>query len=292
MAATLFGLFGRSAAGAGAARAPTVADVATPGPRTASAQSACDDEPSTEHQARKRPLLPAGIPDASHCADGKDRGGGESDGAPRGSEHAAIGTTAVASSGGDDGARCEAAPCGAECQRPKKKPKHSRTPAAVKERHKKQKAKRKAAAAAAPRERAAEAVPTARERALEQALRQSEKLLRLARRSKRRDGKTAWQRGRQLERRTSKQAKTQKRKRGAKLERSLAGAARRERDRERRGKQPVGEALHTGERTHKRKLSEAQLRAQTRQRLDSYKSHVHGHHPHQASTGTSRVSGK
>ena len=116
---------------------------------------------------------------------------------------------------------------------------------------------------------------TASKRALERALKQSEQLLRLARRSKRRDEKTAWQRGRQLERRTSKQSKAQKRKRGARLERALAGAARRERERARKGTQAVGEPLHTGERAHKRKLSEAQLREQQlRKRLNSYKSGV------------------
>ena len=153
-----------------------------------------------------------------------------------------------------------------------KKPKHSRTPAAKAERHKKKKLKRQvaAAAAAAPEEQAT-AAPTARERALERALALSEKLLRLARRSKRRDEKTARQRGQQLERRDSKAAKAQKRKRGAKLERALAGAARRERGRINKGTRPVGEALHTGERTHKRKLTEAEARQAQRRRLNSYK---------------------
>jgi hypothetical protein len=161
------------------------------------------------------------------------------------------------------------------------KKKNSRSAEAKAARHKKTKAKRRAAAAAAQRvvvHTEMEAAPTARERELEAALKQTEKLLRLARRSKRRDETTAWQRGRQHERRDSKQAKAQKQKRGARLERALAGAARRERARATKGKAQLtggstSEPLHTGER--KRKQSEAQLRERAlRARLNSYKSGI------------------
>ena len=275
MASALFGLFGRTMAGGSAAPpAPTVVDAASPA-RAAAAGPACGGEQRTEHQARKRPLLPAGVPDAAHGADDSDRGGGDSGGAPCGSEHgtdAAVGAP-VESSGGDGGAPSEAAPCEVACSSEaentpetshgRDRPKIKRTTAAKAARNKKSKARKQTKAAAAP-DAAPDAVPGTgslaaelaaekrRTAQLEQAVQREHKLLQLSRRSKRRDAKTARQRGQQEARRDAKQSKAQKRKRGAKLARAVAGAARRERERERKGKRPAGDALHSGERKHQR----------------------------------------
>ena len=162
MASALFGLFGRTVAGGSAAPpAPTVVDAASPA-RAAAAGPACGGEQRTEHQARKRPLLPAGVPDAAHGADDSDRGGGDSGGAPCGSEHgtdAAVGAP-VESSGGDGGAPSEAAPYGAACSSEaentsetshgRDRPKIKRTAAAKAARNKKSKAHKQTKAAAAP----------------------------------------------------------------------------------------------------------------------------------------------
>jgi hypothetical protein len=107
-----------------------------------------------------------------------------------------------------------------------------------------------------------------RERALQSALTDVQKLLRLARRQKRRETKTARQRGQQEARRDSKAKKAATRKRGQKLERALAHAARRERARTDKGQpRPAGEALHTGERVQARKQQQSELR----RRLDAHK---------------------
>jgi hypothetical protein len=90
-------------------------------------------------------------------------------------------------------------------------------------------------------------------RELQQELRRRDELLKLSRRRERREGKTTFARGRQAQKRSSKEAKRANRKKGRKEVREQAHAARREaqRERKRRGA-PQGEALHTAERKRQR----------------------------------------
>jgi len=90
-------------------------------------------------------------------------------------------------------------------------------------------------------------------RELQQELRRRGELLKLSRRRERREGKTTFARGRQAQKRGSKEAKRANRKKGRKEVREQAHAARREaqRERQRRGA-PQGEALPTAERQRPR----------------------------------------
>ena len=86
------------------------------------------------------------------------------------------------------------------------------------------------------------------------ALRDREQVLALTRKQLRRETKTAKARHRQLARRGSKAEKKLSRKLFAKQARGIAGAARKERERIRKRKQPEGELLHSSARKHQRLL--------------------------------------
>jgi hypothetical protein len=86
------------------------------------------------------------------------------------------------------------------------------------------------------------------------ALHDREKVLALTRKQLRRETKTAKARHQQLARRGSKAEKKLSRKLFAKQARGVAGAARKERERIRKRKQPEGELLHSSARKHQRLL--------------------------------------
>ena len=91
-------------------------------------------------------------------------------------------------------------------------------------------------------------------RATQFPLQDRERVLTLTRKQLRRDTKTAKERHQQLAQRGSKAAKALSRKLFAKQARGIAGAARKERERIRKRKQPEGELLHSSARKHQRLL--------------------------------------
>ena len=100
--------------------------------------------------------------------------------------------------------------------------------------------------------------PSALERELQvtrQALRDRTEVLALTRKRLKRETKTSKARQQQLAKRGSKAQKKLSRKLFAKQARGVAGAARKERERIRKRKQPEGEILHSGERKHQRRLA-------------------------------------
>ena len=94
------------------------------------------------------------------------------------------------------------------------------------------------------------AVLAAENQALRGQLAQKSALLVLARKQKKRADNTSRQRGQQLKVRSSKEQKRLARRFGAKQQRAIEGAARREAVRVRKRKQPAGEILHSSERKH------------------------------------------
>ena len=93
--------------------------------------------------------------------------------------------------------------------------------------------------------------------ATRQALKDRGEVLALTRRQQRRDAKTAKVRWQKLARRGSKAQKKLSRQLFAKKARGIAGAARKERERIRKRKQPEGEVLHSSARKHQRRLEQS-----------------------------------
>ena len=98
------------------------------------------------------------------------------------------------------------------------------------------------------------AMLAAENQALRGQLAQKSALLVLTRKQKKRAENTSRQRGQQLKVRSSKEQKRLARRLGAKQQRAVDGAARREAVRVRKRKQPASEILHSSERKHQRLL--------------------------------------